>query len=376
MWAYTPNPNAPDVYFWWLLQLHQFSNKLKVKRFVIIIVNNCSCWGSFSKTHLALKDDPLTVIWLVFVYSLSFFGLFFFFPLGLLGYLLLFQILLSWPASWPTSPVSLVTATELYVGWCMMISTHFWGLMKSAGCYCIWSLPHGKFVNDLKIFQCVFSFPFSPFFFLSCFQFYLLHSLLFSFLLQVFLTFMLGVVANSMAESSHYFWICGRNSILGLMLWIVLSVFNWWSQHILLLPKLIIFLKSPQFYLSKFWFLESLFLFLLKFGSEGFSLLLECTGISFWGMGNQIPLYWDKGWTEETGVGEFKSENPRSPSSSHKAMSTYVAGLGSSTASRCSVSVVEDNYNQALNLEEPWQKKRFKSWKAPSWSGLMSQSQL
>ncbi len=58
------------------------------------------------------------------------FGLFFFFPLG---YLLLFQILLSWPASWPTSPVSLVTATELYVGWCMMISTHFWGLMKSAG---------------------------------------------------------------------------------------------------------------------------------------------------------------------------------------------------------------------------------------------------
>ncbi len=187
---------------------------------------------------------------------------------------------------------------------------------------------------------------------------------------------MLGVVANSMAESSHYFWICGRNSILGLMLWIVLSVFNWWSQHILLLPKLIVFLKNPQFYLSKFWFLESLFLFLLKFGSEGFSLLLECTGISFWGMGNQIPLFGDKGWTEETGVGEFKIENPRSPSSSHKAMSTYSAGLGSSTASRCSVSVVEDNYNQALNLEEPWQKKSFKSSKAPSWSGLMSQSQL
>jgi hypothetical protein len=103
--------------------------------------------------------------------------------------------------------------------------------------------------------------------------------------------------------------------------------------------------------------LESLFLFLLKFGSEGFSLLSECTGISFWEMGNQIPLFGDKGWTEETGVGEFKSENPRSPSSSHKAMSTYSAGLGSSTASRCSVSVVEDNHNQALNLEEPWQKK-------------------
>jgi hypothetical protein len=65
-------------------------------------------------------------------------------------------------------------------------------------------------------------------------------------------------------------------------------------------------------------------------------------------------------------VDEFKSENPRSPISSHKAMSTYSAGLGSSTASWCSVSVVEDNYNQALNLEEPWQKKSFKSWKALS----------
>ncbi len=83
MWAYTPN--APKVYFWWLLQLQQFRNKLKVKRFVIIIVNNCSCLGSFWKTHLALKDDPLTVLWLVYFYSLSFFGFFSFWFVFLLS---------------------------------------------------------------------------------------------------------------------------------------------------------------------------------------------------------------------------------------------------------------------------------------------------
>jgi hypothetical protein len=53
-------------------------------------------------------------------------------------------------------------------------------------------------------------------------------------------------------------------------------------------------------------------------------------------------------------VGEFKGENPRSPSSSHKAMSTYSAGLGSSTASRCSVSVVE----AGIESERTMAKKR------------------
>jgi hypothetical protein len=55
-----------------------------------------------------------------------------------------------------------------------------------------------------------------------------------------------------------------------LMLWIVLSVFNWQSQHILLLPKLIVFLKTPVLFKQILVFGVSFSFFAEKFGSEDF----------------------------------------------------------------------------------------------------------